>query len=43
MDFIDVIGFFYYNADGQYSSSEEYEKKDITTIHSDESNNANMV
>lgn len=41
VNFIDVIGLFYYNADGQHSSSEEYEKKDITTIHSDESNNAN--
>ena len=41
VNFIDFIGLFYYNADGQHSSSEEYEKKDITTIHSDESNNAN--
>ena len=41
VNFIDVIGLFYYNADGQHSSSENYEKKDITTIHSDESNNAN--
>ncbi len=41
VNYIDVIGLFYYNVDGQHSSSEEYEKKDITTIHSDESNNAN--
>ena len=36
VNYIDVIGLFYYNADGQYSSSENYEKKDITSIENSE-------